>query len=122
VDQNDKFFFEKRHQPAFAISLFLAMCAIAVSGLALRWNRGPLVDIDELQKQTAHYQIDLNRAQWPELVVLPGVGEKLATSIVEHREKIGRFRAWEELVEIPGIGRVKFEAIRPHLLPISDSD
>lgn len=94
-------------------------------GLYCAWKRfqlGPLVDRDELIRQRSMYQVDLNRADWPELVLLPGVGEKLAKAIVAQREQQGGFRSNAEIMQIRGIAEGKFAVLEPYLLPIGDSD
>lgn len=121
-EQSKKLFFERTHQPAFAI---LIVAALVSMGLYCAWKRfqlGPLVDRDELIRQRSMYQVDLNRADWPELVLLPGVGEKLAKAIVAQREQQGGFRSNAEIMQIRGIAEGKFAVLEPYLLPIGDSD
>lgn len=65
--------------------------------------------------------IDLNRATAEELRLLPGVGAKLASDIIELREQRGAFRSLEELMEVRGIKRTRFEQIRPYLVVTGDS-
>lgn len=59
--------------------------------------------------------VDLNTATVADLAQLPGVGEVIASRIVRHRERSGKFRAVEELLVIRGISRKKLEALRPHV-------
>lgn len=56
--------------------------------------------------------IDLNTAGIDELVILNGIGERLATRIVQLRNKKGGFNKIEDLYEVKGIGRKKLEKIR----------
>lgn len=60
--------------------------------------------------------IDLNRAPWQDLTLLPGIGEAKAKRIVEHRERIGGFRYVGELDQVSGIGPSLVERIRPHVI------
>lgn len=55
--------------------------------------------------------INLNTATKSQLMNLPGIGEKTADAIIEHREKIGKFRKLEDLKKVKGIGDKKFENI-----------
>lgn len=48
--------------------------------------------------------LDINRAQATELLLLPGVGPKLAERIVAERQRRGGFRSLEELLDVRGIG------------------
>lgn len=57
--------------------------------------------------------IDLNRASRAELMSLPGVGEKLAQRIEQHRAQHGPFLSIEELQKVPGIGPAILERLRP---------
>lgn len=55
--------------------------------------------------------IDLNLATALELETLPGIGPKLAESIIRHRT--GQpFRTIDDLMNVSGIGEKKFEAMR----------
>jgi competence ComEA-like helix-hairpin-helix protein len=49
-------------------------------------------------------KINLNRAEWYEFIILPGIGEKKAKAIVEYRKSNGAFRTIEQLCEVNGIG------------------
>jgi len=57
-------------------------------------------------------KININTATVEELVSLPGVGDSVAKSIVEHREKNGGFKTTDDLKEVKGIGEKKFEKIK----------
>jgi competence protein ComEA len=57
---------------------------------------------------------NLNNATPAQLVLLPGVGEKAAARIVEHRKKTP-FTRVEELVKVKGFGKKKFDKLKPHL-------
>ncbi len=59
--------------------------------------------------------IDINSANVDELKRLPGVGEKLAGKIVEHREHYGPFRRIEHLLLIDGISENRFRELRPFI-------
>jgi len=89
-----------------------------ISGLK---RQGGWVEIDKAPKQSAEFRVDVNKAEWPELALLPGLGESLARRVVEYRNENGPFRNVEQLAEVRGIGASKLEKIRPYLLPISPS-
>ena len=56
----------------------------------------------------SHYddegRLDINLATVEELMKLTGIGEVIASRIVNYREENGQFMAVEELTLIPGIG------------------
>jgi competence ComEA-like helix-hairpin-helix protein len=57
-------------------------------------------------------KIDLNRAEWYELIILPGIGEKKARTIVEYRKETGAFKNIEQLCEVNGIGAETVKRIK----------
>ena len=56
----------------------------------------------------SHYddegRLDINLATVEELMKLKGIGEVIASRIVNYREERGQFMAVEELTLVPGIG------------------
>ena len=56
-------------------------------------------------------RVNLNTADEQELMLLPGIGESLARSIVEYREKFGPFTEPEQLMEVSGIGEKTYAAL-----------
>ena len=57
-------------------------------------------------------RLDINAASVKELMTLNGIGEAMATKIVEYREKHGLYDAVEELTLVSGIGPKKLEGIK----------
>jgi len=60
-------------------------------------------------------KVNLNTASVAELSALPGVGEKLAARIVEHRQKTGGFKSTQELMNVKGVGEKNFTKIQSYL-------
>ena len=86
-------------------------------------HRGGLVEIDRADPLEADFLVDVNRATWPEIIQLPGLGEVLAQRVITEREQNGPFRDVDDLVRVDGIGVKTLEKIRPYLLPIpKDTD
>ena len=99
------------------------LAAGALALLAAMWwrhggHRGGVVDIDRAPPLVAKFQVDVNRADWPELMQLPGIGPTLAQRLIDDREQNGEFRDIEELNRVSGIGPRTLERIRPYILPI----
>ena len=61
----------------------------------------------------------MNRAEWYELIILPGIGEKKARAIVEYRKEIGTLKTIEQLSEVSGIGAETVKKIK-NLVFIND--
>jgi competence protein ComEA len=80
--------------------------------------RGRTVEIEQAEPQTAHFQVDINKADWQELATLPGVGRTLAERIVQTRQQNGPFADVESLRHVRGIGARTLETLRPYLRPI----
>jgi len=70
------------------------------------------VEIGRLNNQPYQYRVDVNDANWLELMLLDGVGETLAKRIVNHREQFGPFQQVEDLLEIKGIGGKRLAKLR----------
>jgi competence protein ComEA len=84
------------------------------------WGRG-LIDIDDSQPQEIPFLVDINDAEWPELTLLPNVGEQLAKRIVDYRDTHGgKFRDLDQLKDVRGIGPKTFESVKPYLVPIPE--
>lgn len=60
--------------------------------------------------------VNINTANEQELRSLPGIGEKKARQIIEHRESIGgSFASVEDLLGVDGIAEKTMENLRPHV-------
>jgi competence protein ComEA len=60
-------------------------------------------------------KVNVNTATAEQFAVLPGVGVKLGTRIVEYRQKSGSFKTVDELMNVKGIGEKNFKKIQPHV-------
>ncbi len=61
-------------------------------------------------------KVNINSADYNELVALPIIGDKLAKRIIEYREKNGKFRDIEELKLIKGIGDKNFKQFQEFII------
>jgi competence protein ComEA len=64
-------------------------------------------------RRPVRFPIDLNKAPVHDLQELPGIGEKLAGRIVQHRKNHGSFKSIEDLRKVRGIGKKRMERLRP---------
>ena len=81
-------------------------------------HAGKLIDVDRAAPLTAKYLVDINRADWPEILQMPGLGETLAKRIVSDRQRRGPFRSVDELDRVNGIGLKTLDRLRPYVMPI----
>jgi competence protein ComEA len=103
-----------------ALTLF-ALLALVGWWLTHGGAGGRLIEIEHAPRQSAQFLVDINAADWPELAVLPGIGETLAKRIVSVRARRGPFADHGELTRVPGIGPRTLERLRPYLLPMAES-
>ena len=97
------------------------LVALAFLGTVAWWwthggPRGDLIEVERLESQRAEFLVDVNRAEWPELTQLPGIGETLARRIVESRLRDGPFGRCEDLRRVKGIGPKTIERLRPYFV------
>ena len=57
-------------------------------------------------------KININKAARSELMDLPGIGNALASRIVDYREQHGDFSRIEDIRNVSGIGEKRYEAIQ----------
>ncbi len=63
-----------------------------------------------------NFQIDINKITKDELILINGIGEKTAESIISYREKIGKFTNLNQLLNIEGIGEKTLETLKQYLI------
>lgn len=57
-------------------------------------------------------KLDINKASKRDLELLPGIGPKIASNIIEYRTQVNGFKSTQELMYIKGIGTEKFDGIK----------
>lgn len=114
-------FLRRRDQAVAAFFLALALLAIAAHWTWQAAQSRRLLEIERVQPELAGFQVDINAADWPELALMPGVGEVLAKRIVTDRETHGPFQDHEGLRRVRGIGPKTLDGMRPYLVPLPEA-
>jgi competence protein ComEA len=60
--------------------------------------------------------VDINAADTTVFIALPGIGSRLATRIIQFREKLGGFHSIMQVAEIYGLKDSVFQLIKPFLI------
>jgi competence protein ComEA len=109
-----------RQHTLFAASLIVA--ALALTALARTPSGRVVARSDRRVRPAASAQgvaslregqpLDLNRAALGDLLLLPGVGPKLAERILEERARRAGFESVEQLSAVKGVGPKKLAQLR----------
>lgn len=71
---------------------------------------------EEENSQKEDGKVNLNTATEEDLMNLPGIGQSKAKSIIQYREKKGRFKSVEEIMQIEGIKSGVFNKIKEQIV------
>ncbi|MCA9186387.1 MAG: helix-hairpin-helix domain-containing protein [Pirellulaceae bacterium] len=105
-----------KEQQLIASAVLGLFATMLVWGQIHRWRDGAWVDYDTATGPPIEFSVNINTADWPELTLLPDVGETLARRIVAYRQEHGPFGELAELQGVPGIGPKLVSKISPYLL------
>lgn len=62
------------------------------------------------------FHIDLNTATLGELQTLPGIGPKLAESIIQYRDDHAPINNFDEIMNVRGIGIKRYSTLKPYFI------
>lgn len=119
LEEQSNFDWWLRRADQMALAVIVVVCGSLLT-LTVCWQiylRGRWIDIERKQSEPIEFQVDLNRAPWPEIALLPGIGETVAREVVRFRNENGPFRVEADILRVPGIGQRTLERMRHHLLP-----
>ena len=102
------FNFTPQERQAVTFLITVALIGLGVSFLAKR--SAAIKNIACLNEHLG--KINLNRADQESLMIVPGIGKKLAERIIAYRRQNSTFSSVEELKNIKGFGGYRFEKIK----------
>ncbi len=100
-------------RPRDQITVMLLLLGLAV--FAAKNSPSEPRQASPLTEKHYDFLVDVNQADAAELMVLPGIGEKLSEAILLYRKENGPFQTAEELQEVRGVGQKRLEALRENL-------
>lgn len=99
----------------FFLATMLFIGSVVKVGMDYHWWLPETEVISYLRPEDLKVTLDINKAPWYELILLPGLGEAKAKAIVAYREKYGNFKTVSELSKVNGIGPSIIEATKDYL-------
>lgn len=91
--------------------LALLLICVILSACSKQNNAKQVLPVEN-KIQISESAININTASVGELEKLPRIGAQLARSIVEHREKFGKFRKPEHILLVRGISDEHYRGMR----------
>lgn len=107
-------------RPATSAALGILILFLPLYGwsLAAAYQNRPTAPSPAVSTKKLALRIDPNTAGRDELMLLPGIGPKIADNIIEYRNRVSpgpAFRAAEDLDPVPRIGPATVEKLRDWL-------
>jgi len=97
---------------AIAVILLIVFFAYNYSPAALHYGKAP----GGAEGPFPGFPVDINSADVPALMLLPGVGTRTAEAIIAEREIKGSFSSPKDIQNVRGIGQEKFEALKGYIV------
>ena len=100
--------------------LLHVLCNIISSDINVNAGSGALdprackEEISAFQKVTLGIPVSINRESLEGLTAVPGIGPKIAGSLVRERDKRGGFKSLAEITSVRGIGPALYGKVRPY--------
>lgn len=95
--------FTPRERRFLALAAAAAVCIVSLAfwyAVPTSPAQASSVVVEPLRES---FRVDLNTAGIDAMTTLPGLGEKKARAILEHRLAHGRFQSLDEVAQVPGV-------------------
>ena len=99
--------FQLRHSDQRTVALVLAVLAV-LGGYRMPGKQ------ETIEPKQYTFRIDLNTATPGELQTLPGIGPKLAGSIISYRDQHAPIDDFDEIRNVSGIGPKRYSNLKPY--------
>ena len=89
------------------------------AGISKRYMDSPKVrpaEVSAFHRITLGIPVSVNTEGQDGLSAVPGIGPKIASSIILERQKRGRFKSLHDLMSVKGIGPAVYKKIGPFLV------
>lgn len=91
--------------------ILIILFTLGFSSLALAKE-----ETSEKKQTSLEGQLNINTASEKEIVLLPGIGKKTASSIIQHRTQNGNFTDMATLLKVKGLGKKTLERIKGYIV------
>lgn len=78
-------------------------------------DSGDTIIEENKKEEEGKLMVNINTASKEELESLPGIGESIATRIVNYRKENGKFSKIEDIQNVSGIGEAKYNNIKNYI-------
>ena len=103
-------FFQLRHSDQRTVALVLVILTLLVCWHTT-WGKKEMFTPKPYQ-----FRIDMNTATLGELQTLPGIGPKLAESIVQYRDQHVPIHDFDDILNVSGIGTKRHSTMKPYFI------
>lgn len=101
----------------FSFAFMLITLSVLAAEQAQPQPAAPAKDVQPAKRvPVLEGQININTATADQFKMLPGIGKKIADTIIEFRAKNGNFKTVDDLAKIKGIGEKKLTTIKNYLI------
>ena len=105
----------RRHRPFSASVPGRAAEVLSLAAAVLLLSVATLAADTPATTAAAPAKVNINAASASQIAMLPRIGEKVATRVLDYRKTHGPFAKPESLMEVKGIGEKLFLTLKPYL-------